>query len=438
MLSYLIANVICVSLGTILQYILLCKTVPVHRPRLYTTVAVTVSMILWTINVYVFENVTALIDVIITIGTPLSASLFAKKGYRIKAVIAMSVYSGIQIMVMYVVALFAYPIAGQLGYSAMDLINVTSSYINAVMALVCFFFYLPVVCLGNLLLKKIFSNARFSVWLLCFLPIPISQAIIVNLLNRLIPPAGVVGGLPLSFTIASIFSVAADIGFLIGAAKVQQANQLKDQVRMAEEQMNIQTGYYRQLQEQILAINQIRHDLNNQLQAAYYLLEQGEKDQVRCQLDQLQDDLRNKVGPQFCANLMVDAVLADKARLCREKGIRLEINTNLPAELPIENVHLCSAFSNLLDNSIQGTLDSPAREKAIELRAALHSECLIISCSNPSALPVSKKKSNDVMRSHGLGLDILNRIAKEYSGTLDIKHEHGKFEAVLILKFQRA
>lgn len=432
MLPYLIANVLCASLGTILQYILLCRTVPIRRPRLYSTIAVTVSIILWVLNNYVFESVSAVIDIVITAGTSLVAPLLTKKGYRIKALVAMSVYTVIQIMGMYVVGLFAFPIAEQLGYSAMDLINKTSSYTNAIMALICFIIYLPAAYLGHLLLKKVFSNAQFSAWILCFLPIPISQAIIVNLLNRLIPPAGVVGGLPLAFTIASIFSVAADIGFLIGAAKVQQAHRLKDQVRIAEEQMNIQTGYYNQLQDQILTINQIRHDLNNQLQAAYYLLDQGEKDQVRCQLDQLQNNLRSKVGPQFCANLMIDAVLADKARLCREKGIRLDINTNLPPELPIENAHLCSAFSNLLDNSIRGVLVSGMEDPYIDIRASLQSGFLTIRCINTSAAD-QRKQSKDPLRSHGLGLDILERLAKKYSGTLEIRTPEGLFDATLIL-----
>lgn len=63
----------------------------------------------------------------------------------------------------------------------------------------------------------------------------------------------------------------------------------------------------------------------------------------------------------------MDAVLSDKAMLCREKGVALTISTELPAELPIESTHLCSIFSNLLDNSIQGVLNSDTAQKQIEL-----------------------------------------------------------------------
>lgn len=52
-----------------------------------------------------------------------------------------------------------------------------------------------------------------------------------------------------------------------------------------------------------------------------------------------------------------------------------------------------------------------AAEKTIELRAAVQKDCLVIRCRNTAAAP-EKKDRSDPLRSHGLGLDILSRLAK--------------------------
>lgn len=206
---------------------------------------------------------------------------------------------------------------------------------------------------------------------------------------------------------------------------------LREQVRLAEEQLEVQNGYYRQLQENILTVNQIRHDLTNQLQAAYVLMGQGEQQHVSRQLDQIKEQIRNRIGPRFCENLMVDAVLSEKARLCRERGIELDINAQLPAELPIENVYLCSAFANLLDNSINACRTEP---KQIRMQAALQGDYLLIRCTNPSAPPDPGKGKSGLLRPHGLGLDILRKIAENYHGSLDTTYRDGIFAVDLILK----
>ena len=69
-------------------------------------------------------------------------------------------------------------------------------------------------------------------------------------------------------------------------------DELHRQLQTAEQQLNVQTDYYRQLQENILAVNQIRHDLNNQLTAAYRLLDEGQNEQVRRQLEETKENYR--------------------------------------------------------------------------------------------------------------------------------------------------
>ena len=98
----------------------------------------------------------------------------------------------------------------------------------------------------------------------------------MNVINRLISYVGGIGGIRQTYAFGVLLSIVADVVFVFGMWKVQQSEELRQQVRMANEQLDVQTDYYRQLQESILTVNQIRHDLNNQLQAAYQLMDSGE------------------------------------------------------------------------------------------------------------------------------------------------------------------
>lgn len=432
---YYLATVSAILLGSGYQYYLVTTNVPFRHPWLFVAVTDFFGAALWSINNYVLPSGSAAMDLAVILYSILSAVLFATKGNKLKGALAMTVHMAVQIASMYIVGLFAFPIAAKLGFSPVDLVDKKESFTNTVMSLICLSVCCPLSYLAKLALDWLFRKNQITLWMLCFLPIPISQAIIVNLITRIVPYAGGTGGLPVAYTAAIFFSVASDIGFFIGVHRVLQSNQLKDQVRMANEQLEVQTGYYRQLQESILSVNQIRHDLNNQLQAAYHLLEKGETDQVRQQLDGLRDSIQNRVGPRYSNNLMADAVFQDKTRLCREEGIALTISAEIPAELPMANAHLCSALSNILDNSIQGALKSGAEPPGIDLRAVFQAGCLIIRCVN-SAAAGAVSGSSDPLRIHGLGLEILDRLAKKYNGTLDYAFHDGQFDTTLIFHFE--
>lgn len=429
----ILTNVICVTPSTVVQTYLQSKTVPMRQPTRYIVLSSSILTGIWLTKSYISPDAAAIGDTATIFSSFLLAWLFADRGYRLKSLVSMIVYMFCMILANYLVGLAAFPIAESMGYSADFLVD-KYHYANALMCLICFFPVAALTYLAHLLLKRLWNTPGSFRWLLLFTPIPISQTLMLNLLNRIIPATGQTIGVSLAFILAAAFCFAVDACALFAIRKLQQAEQLKAQLHMTEEQLNSQTAYYRKLQDSILTVNQIRHDLNNQLQAAYHLLDTGAQEQVRRQLDVLQDSIQNRVGPRYCSNLMVDAVLAEKAQLCQEQDIRLDINAHLPPELPIENAHLCSAFSNLLDNSIQGVLKSITTEKIIRLRTSVRSDCLIIHCVNSAAAP-AKRHSRDLLRPHGLGLGILERLAAQYHGSLDTRYQNGEFETTLILRF---
>lgn len=428
--------VLCNCLGILLGNLLLFGTIvrlikPKH-PWVHVWVSALLFLGIWAVNNYLLPAPSAVLDVATVAGSLVYVFCIAPRGHKIGgAVTSLGLFAS-TIAIMFVGSLFVFPIAEKLQIPPEVLLDRKDSFGNAIMTFLCQLLFAP-VCLGYYrFVTEVLPRWHLSPKLLFFLPIPVSQIILMNVINRLISYVGGIGGIRQTYAFGVLLSIVADAVFVFGMWKVQQSEELRQQVRMANEQLDVQTDYYRQLQESILTVNQIRHDLNNQLQAAYQLMDSGETGLARRQLGQVQHSLGSRVGPRFSSNLMVDAVLSDKARLCREKDIRLSINTELPPELPVENAQLCSIFSNLLDNSIQGVLESGAQQKTIELQAMVRGNCLMISCANPARKP-ARKQENNPLRAHGLGLGILNTIASKYHGTLKTEYQDGCFRTDLCL-----
>lgn len=433
MLLFLV-TFLCIQPSNITMYLLLSRLVPIRRTKLLLCIVMVWANTIWVMNNYLMPTPLAALDIFSMLSTFLITTAFIEKNYRFMGFIYRVVFEITMLITAFVVASVVLPNAQRLGYDLVALTTV-DYYPNAVMSLI-------VNCLGSSalygvyrLLKRWQGPEKPSLWMLLFLAVPTSQFLLLNLSIRLLLPSEQYETGIIALAMGVLFCIAADAGLFIGIHKIQQGQKLQTHVHMVEEQLNVQATYYRQLQDNILAINQIRHDLNNQLQTAYHLLDQGASDQVRQQLDVLQNSLRDRVGPRYCASLIVDAILSDKARLCREQGIRLEVSTDLPANLPIENAHLCSVFSNLMDNAIQGVLDSGAEDKYIDLRTNLHQEYLTVHCINPAKPGGARQTSGNLLRAHGLGLEILERLAKQYQGSMTCKQYSGIFEATLILHF---
>ena len=273
------------------------------------------------------------------------------------------------------------------------------------------------------------AEGRFRFWLIA-LPILQFAAILILYLFRYV--AGMQDSFSTAFSVCVSVVLLSDLLYLLVHRKYLFSKEAELKLQQAESQLQAQTTYFEQMQNNMLQVNQLRHDLNNQLQAAYYLLEKGESDAVRSQLDLLKHSIADRVGPRFCSNLMVDAVLSEKADLCRQSGVQLEVSVALPREINIPNAHLCSIYSNLLDNAIHGVLAQEDRTTPIRLQTDVQQGFLMIRCENPAHLP-QNRRNDDPMRQHGLGLTILQQLAERYSGQLRTSCQDGLFKAELML-----
>jgi sensor histidine kinase regulating citrate/malate metabolism len=92
-------------------------------------------------------------------------------------------------------------------------------------------------------------------------------------------------------------------------------------------------------------------------------------------------------------------------------------------------MHLCSVFSNMLDNAIAACVKAQSRDKPlIRLSSIVDGDYLIVKTTNPSEKPNSKAAPG-----RGYGLRILSELAERYGGNFQCHYREGVFTALASL-----
>lgn len=199
-------------------------------------------------------------------------------------------------------------------------------------------------------------------------------------------------------------------------------------------QLELQRARLHELESGSRRVAQLRTSLEDQVAQAREALAHGALPQARNAMDCLEQQVRSARGLS-CENVVVDAVAADKARRCQAEGIALVLRLALPQDLPLDGPTLCSVFANLLDNAMEACLRLPAEARQITCSAVCRGGYLIVQERNPLPPPLdAEARRRRRADGRGLGLEILEQIARRYDGMVEICREDGQFQITVWLK----
>lgn len=187
--------------------------------------------------------------------------------------------------------------------------------------------------------------------------------------------------------------------------------------------------YYASVESRRQELVKIRHDFNNHIVAAHHLIETSEMEHAEKILNELRHSLDATTKYAYCNNVIVNAVLTEKQKECILADIILEANIFIDEMCDISPMHLCSIFSNLLDNAISACKSLPEKMRKIEIRTAIKGAYLHIKSVNPIA---ESTKINGNGRK-GYGQVILSDIASIYKGNFTTDISNGIYTAMISL-----
>ncbi len=265
-----------------------------------------------------------------------------------------------------------------------------------------------------------------------FLMFPISQIICCALLLHQYSRAAVDTHWSLLAVMVLLFAAADAVLFRVISQTARKA-ELEATNRLLEGQLDSQLKHYQALTQQYENNRQIRHDIAHHLHTIQLLLENSQHDEAAEYAGELLRQQAHSSQLGQCDNPVVDAFLYSRIQEARQLNISVEASVILPAELPIPNVDLIILFGNLLDNAMESC--ARTEKPYITLAVYLRKGYLIVVSSNPApetTQDVKKRRIPELER--GVGLPILDDLAKRYDGSCTYGERDGVFSISIALQ----
>lgn len=184
-------------------------------------------------------------------------------------------------------------------------------------------------------------------------------------------------------------------------------------------------------------MQKLRHDVKNNVATISALIDSGDPAEAKRLLAELGERLGSALGGDNKTGISaIDTALFEKEKLCRERGISLDMHVEPLPETKIPPIDLSSVIANIFDNAIEATEKCP--EPVITLRIFKYKMYLAIVCENPTAsaphvingaLATTKEGGG-----HGYGVEIINEICKNNNGRFQYEFDDKIFKASAFLE----
>jgi len=272
----------------------------------------------------------------------------------------------------------------------------------------------------SIFIWRMLATRKVQSLFLLFFILPIGQIITVYSFMFSIWTAPWVIGVLLSFV--------ADLVLLTYTIAQETKTELEETLRETRHQMELEQFHYQEVERRRQDLTKIRRDFNKQLVSVAQLVRSGEESPAQALIRSLSAEINKTKENPYCAIPVVNAILTEKARECAAAGIGFDVELDMPARLSVEPMHLCSIFSNLMDNAINACKQIRGETPAIRLCSKVDGDYLFIKAVNPSAAPPKKP-----LPGRGYGTRILSDLAARYGGNYQSEYRDGMYTAVASL-----
>lgn len=213
-------------------------------------------------------------------------------------------------------------------------------------------------------------------------------------------------------------------------------NQLERELFLYQQQEQMQTAYYKSLEQKYTDTRKLVHDIRNHVEAmeALYLEQQSVRG-----IEYANDihSMLNQLGQTFyTSNQMLNIVLNDKVEKMYQAGIEADIKISELPEPFMRDVDITTLFGNLLDNAIEAASECKGEETFVRLRVAAVHSFYTIHLENSSNEP--RKKAGQMIsgkKGHeGIGLGNISRVVGSYGGDIEYGWKDGVFFTNIMLE----
>lgn len=183
-----------------------------------------------------------------------------------------------------------------------------------------------------------------------------------------------------------------------------------------------------------------RHDMRHHLLVLEAMLQQNDSANARIYINELNGRLTGLAQKVWSANMPVNAVLAAYMAKAKTADCKIQLNVNIPAKLPYDEMDLCIIIGNALDNAIQACRNiTDTAQRKIDFQLDLSdNQRLRLSISNACPQPPKFNKDGLPIQTipkdgHGFGLRSIKHLANQYGGLLNCQWANATFQLNIVL-----
>lgn len=212
---------------------------------------------------------------------------------------------------------------------------------------------------------------------------------------------------------------------------------------MQLQQNEIQAKYFSEIKSTNDSLRGFRHDLNNHLQVLDGYLNLGKHDKAKAYLEEIGDFISLTENVTNTGHSLLDAVIGAKITYARRLGIKATLSLQVPGELPLTQLELCTVLGNILDNAIEACeriqQPSPVKELYLgidlfagHLRLLLRNSALLDTNTDVTKLTTSKEGPG-----HGIGISNMRRVVEAHGGSVHMSYSDSQFTVLILLPIRQ-
>ena len=238
-----------------------------------------------------------------------------------------------------------------------------------------------------------------------------------------------------------IFIFANIMTFVLNEYIISKNNRIRD-LEIENSKNHLELEEYKHLNINYEENRLFRHDLKEHLAVLKSLLSE-DSDKAIEYMQKIEDISNRTKLEKYSDNPILNMLLIQKTRECKEKGIVLTIRSTNPYTNFLYDVDIIAIFSNLINNAIEACSDST--EKNIFFDLSTGNETFIVikvenSCEKEPIVSegILKTRKGD-SQNHGIGMRSITNALNKYNGHIDWKYdrENKMFKTTILLKAQR-
>lgn len=173
-----------------------------------------------------------------------------------------------------------------------------------------------------------------------------------------------------------------------------------------------------------------RHDLRHHNKLIKEYLDRSDIEGAKAYLSAYEGMITDDALPEYCENVIVNSTLRIVARRCKELGIKFEINTEIPEELPLLQPETGIVFSNLFENACE-----VCDNASLRIHAQIKNNTLYVETQNTviGTVIFERNLPQTTKQGGGIGFSSMRSVLDKHGGMLNSKQDGTIFITQIIL-----